>query len=149
MSHRTLHTFTHHAEEAQHWVNTLCDDLDWENDKRGYHLLRAVLHTLRDWLSPDELADFSAQLPLVVRGILFEGWDPAALPVIDRAREDFFARVQAECPEDLPDFPDEEVAAVLKLIDKHIASGETREMRAALRKALQGVWPVHPAAASC
>ena len=105
MSDRTIHIFTHHAEEAQHWVNALCEDLDWPSDKRGYHLLRAVLHALRDWLSPEELADFSAQLPVLVRGVLFEGWDPAALPVIDRSREDFFANsLERNAPRIFPTF---------------------------------------------
>ncbi|MEX6505369.1 DUF2267 domain-containing protein [Jiella sp. M17.18] len=143
MSDRTIHIFTHHAEEAQHWVNALCEDLDWPSDKRGYHLLRGVLHALRDWLSPEELADFSAQLPVLVRGVLFEGWNPAALPVTDRSREDFFDRVRAECAEDLPDYPDGEVAAVFRLIDRHISAGEARQVRGALRKTLQGLWPTH------
>lgn len=143
MSQRTIHTFTDQAEEAQHWVNALCQDLDWGNDKRGYHLLRSVLHALRDWLPPEELADFSAQLPVLVRGILFEGWDPAALPVADRSREGFFARVRAELSDHLLDFPDEEVAAVFKLIDGHISCGEAQQVRVALRKSLQNLWPGH------
>jgi uncharacterized protein (DUF2267 family) len=55
-------------EEACHW--------DDDNQKKAFTALRAVLHQLRDLLGLEEAAHLSAQLPLVIRGIFFENWNP-------------------------------------------------------------------------
>lgn len=55
-------------EEACHW--------DDDNQRRAFVALRAVLHQLRDLLTIEEAAHLSAQLPLVIRGIFFENWNP-------------------------------------------------------------------------
>lgn len=67
MTHSVSHTsITHAAEQAQQWVNELAKDLDW-NEQEAFRLLKSVLHTLRDWLSPQETADLSAQLRSAAR----------------------------------------------------------------------------------
>jgi uncharacterized protein (DUF2267 family) len=38
--------------------------------------LRATLHALRDRLIIDEVAQLSAQLPMLIRGLYYKGWDP-------------------------------------------------------------------------
>jgi uncharacterized protein (DUF2267 family) len=56
-----------------------------------------VLHALRDRLTVNEAAQFGAQLPMLVRGIYYEGWDPTRLPV-KMNREEFLQRVPAGVP---------------------------------------------------
>ncbi|TIO54811.1 MAG: DUF2267 domain-containing protein, partial [Mesorhizobium sp.] len=93
MAHSVSHTLiAHAAEQAQQWVNELAKDLDW-NEQSAFRLLKSVLHTLRDWLSPEEMADLSAQLPTLVRGIYFEGWSPAK-PASGRTKRDFVISVR-------------------------------------------------------
>ena len=46
----------------------------------GYKALRAVLQTLRDQLPVNEAVHFASQLPLLLRGLLFEEWRPANVP---------------------------------------------------------------------
>ncbi|MEU9045704.1 DUF2267 domain-containing protein [Kitasatospora sp. NPDC048343] len=46
-----------------------------------YRLLRAWLHTLRDRLPIDAAVHFGAQLPTLIRGVYYEGWDPHPTPV--------------------------------------------------------------------
>ncbi|MFI5387889.1 MAG: DUF2267 domain-containing protein, partial [Fimbriimonadales bacterium] len=62
---------------------------------RAYQALRAVLHALRDRVEPDVAAHVAAQLPLLVRGIFYEGWDPGKTPVRMSLTE-FLARVEIE-----------------------------------------------------
>jgi uncharacterized protein (DUF2267 family) len=45
--------------------------------RSAYGVLRAVLHQLRYGLTPEEVIDLAAQLPLIVRGVYFEGWRSA------------------------------------------------------------------------
>jgi len=50
-------------------------------DKRyAYRALRAVMHAIRDRLTVDETAQLAAQLPELIRGIYYEGWDPSRTP---------------------------------------------------------------------
>jgi uncharacterized protein (DUF2267 family) len=68
-------------DKTVHKTNTLLKqietELGWENQRSmSYTALRAVLHALRDRLTVQEAADLAAQLPLLVIGIFYEGWDP-------------------------------------------------------------------------
>lgn len=68
---------------------------DFDDLHRAYQTLRAVLHALRDRLSPDVAAHVSAQLPLLVRGLFYEGWDPGRTPLRMSVPE-FLVRVEDE-----------------------------------------------------
>jgi len=58
-------------------------------------VLRVVLHTLRDRLTPDEAVNLGAQLPMLVRGFYFEGWRPSQTSTRQRTREAFVSDVRA------------------------------------------------------
>lgn len=56
--------------------------LGWQGKRqKTYDAVRAVLQTLRDRLTVEEAAQFAAQLPMLVRGFFYEGWDPSIVPV--------------------------------------------------------------------
>ncbi|MDQ1568071.1 MAG: hypothetical protein QOF96_2951, partial [Actinomycetota bacterium] len=52
-----------------------------ERRQQSYHALTAVMHALRDRLTVEEASDLAAQLPALVRGLYYEGWKPAKVPV--------------------------------------------------------------------
>jgi uncharacterized protein (DUF2267 family) len=142
MTATTVHSFAHAAEQAQQWVNELCADLGW-SERRAYRLLRSVLHTLRDWLQPDEMADLAAQLPTLVRGVYFEGWGPSDAPPAERSKADFIARIDADFADDPIYDTEVAIAAVFRLLDRHVSSGEIGQVRASMRKSLRKLWPEH------
>lgn len=142
MSTTAIPAFTHAAEQAQHWVNELAADLNWP-ERRAYRLLRSVLHTLRDWLTREEMADLSAQLPVLLRGVYMEGWKPGDTPVKDRKKDDFLARVRADFADDMIADEDAAIAAVFRLLDRHVSPGEIAQARATMKKSLRRLWPVH------
>src|ERR1035441_5240280 len=84
------------VEKAHVWLNDLAEELGTKDRHEAYRVLRAFLHALRDHLSVDETAQLSAQLPVFVRGVFYEGWDPSRTP--DRAREidSFLAKIAGE-----------------------------------------------------
>lgn len=66
---------------AHTWLRTVADRLATEDRTFALRALRAWLHTVRDRLDVPVAAHFSAQLPELLRGIFYEGWVPAHVPV--------------------------------------------------------------------
>src|SRR6056297_1319732 len=83
------------AHETQKWLNDLAAREPFENAEQTYSMLRAVLHAVRDRLTAEEAAHFSAQLPMLVRGFYFEGWRPALAPNDFDTQAEFLDRVDA------------------------------------------------------
>jgi uncharacterized protein (DUF2267 family) len=75
------------------WLDDLMKEMGWKERQRADHALRAMLHALRDRLPVEEASHLSAQLPLLVRGIYFEGWHPAKVPVRERMQDQFLTHV--------------------------------------------------------
>lgn len=131
-----------HAEEVAHeWIDELGDILDWSNDARTHLLFRTVLHAIRDFLTVDEAADLAAQLPVLVRGIYYEGWDPSGTPEKPRNKEAFMRRITDEFLRDPLDNPEAAVAAVIRLLNKHVTPGEMAQVRQSMRKGLRFLFP--------
>jgi uncharacterized protein (DUF2267 family) len=118
------------VQQANIWIN----EVDWRaglaNKQRAYRLLRAVLQALRDHLTPDEAAQLSAQLPIFVRGVFYEGFDPSRMPARERSRAGFVAQVAALHGPGLPDDMAGAIGAVLDTLDAHVSAGEMAHVRA-------------------
>ena len=138
----TISGFTQAANQAQQWVNELATELGW-GDRQAHLLLRTVLHAVRDWLSTEEMADLSAQLPTLVRGMYFEGWQPRQSPARDRQTKDFIRRVVDGMASEACDDPERAVSAVFQLLDRHLDSGELQQVRNSMKKGLRQLWPTH------
>lgn len=116
------------AHQANIWFNEVNAATGWDHKQRAYRLLRVVLHTLRDHLSVDEAAQLAAQLPVLIRGIYYEGWNPSKTPVKLRSAKQVIDRVQAAFETDpLGDAP-EAIAAVMKVLRAHVSSGEVSDV---------------------
>jgi len=111
------------------WLREISDALGTGEDRhRAYLALRAVLHALRDRLSTDHAAQFAAQLPMLIRGIYYEGWDPAFEPEKVRSPQVFLARIAREAYlQDDPD-PARAVKSVAEVIRRHVSPGQFDEI---------------------
>lgn len=130
----------HAPQIVAEWLNLLQDDLGWRDRGRAYLLLRETLHAVRDFLTVDEAADLSAQLPLLIRGIFFDGWIPAKAPAKLRSVDDFLGRVITAFSDDPLAEPDVAVAAVFSLLRRQISAGEYHQVAWAMRKPLRDLW---------
>ncbi len=132
-------TLDHSPQVFAEWLNELCDDLGWEKP-RAYLLLHETLHTVRDFLTVDEAANLAAQLPVLVRGVFYDGWNPSSTPVKPRGKRDLLARIESRFVKEPLDDPERAVAAVFDLLRRHLSDGEFEQVRHAMRKPIQELW---------
>jgi uncharacterized protein (DUF2267 family) len=122
------------------WLAELAEELGWSDRQRVYHALVTVLHALRDHLTVAEAADLAAQLPVLVRGLYYEGWVPSRTPVKERSRELFLAHIASEFS-DPEIYPESLVWAVLSVLQRHVTRGEISEVKSLLPAELRSLWP--------
>lgn len=142
MTQSQLHIANHALQSLHEWLKELGTIVNWEDEQRAYRLLRVTLQALRDWLDVNEASQLGAQLPLLIRGIYYEGWRPAGTPVAERGKQDFLARIEKAFETDPIDDPDKAVASVFKLLNRQISEGEIEDVRMRLPSALRELWPV-------
>ena len=75
-----LSSLDHAVQAAHSWINDVAREFATEDREFAYRILRAWLHTLRDRLTVEASAHFAAQLPDLIRGIYYAGWNPSAVP---------------------------------------------------------------------
>lgn len=95
-------TLDHTIQETNVWLKRIEEELRLDNRQQAYNALRAVLHALRDRVPPEVAVKLGAQLPLLVRGIYYEGWHPATTPTRERHVEDFAQHVVSQLPREFP-----------------------------------------------
>jgi uncharacterized protein (DUF2267 family) len=102
--------------------------LGWSRSRRAqtYTALRAVLHALRDTLTVFQADDLARALPVLIRGLYFEGWRPAKVPV-EMDRDKFLARIQHDLNYQLDVGVETLVNNVVEVLRKYIAQGDIEE----------------------
>lgn len=132
---------SHAVQQTQEWLKELRDNGDLADEGTAYSVLRAVLHQLRDRLTPEEAIDLAAQLPLVVRGVYFEGWRPRRTPEKKvRSKQEFLDGVATKLrPHTIP--PEPAVRDVFALITHHCDPGEVADVIGQLPPEVKELWP--------
>lgn len=123
--------------KTKRWIGELMNELGWEEAQKAYHGLRAVLHALRDHLTIHETADFASQLPLLLRGVFYEGWQPDSVPLKNRSQEAFLSAISSAFPDDQSVDAIQLTHAVLNVIRRHVSHGEMSDIADVLPKSLR------------
>lgn len=144
MSFTGLSAFDSSIHLTNAWLNDVSEELGWVHDRaRAYHALRAVLHALRDRLPIGEVADLAAQLPLMIRGVYYEGWRPTAATSAEpkiHTKAQFLAHVARELPDAIPPEVEDIARRVFKVLARRISGGEIDDIRGALPARLRELW---------
>jgi len=139
MTQDTLGVFEHTIEITHTWLNDLLERLAWQDRQRAYRALRAVLHALRDRLSVNDASHLAAQLPMLVRGLYYEGYHPGGKPLAERKKSEFLAHVKGEFADE--NFDIETVTrAVMNVLAKHITPGEVDKIKKSLPEEIRSLW---------
>jgi uncharacterized protein (DUF2267 family) len=89
--------------EAHDWIAEVARETGL--DERGaMTALRAVLRALRDETTARQNGHLAAEMPALIRGLFFEGWDPGRPRTVDHDRAGFLHRVRMYAGTDDPAF---------------------------------------------
>jgi uncharacterized protein (DUF2267 family) len=146
MSTNSVEAFDTTVQKTNEWLRDIGTQLGDDNRRHAYLALRGTLHAVRDFLPIEESAHLSAQLPMLVRGIYFEGWNPSNTPEEDRSRESFLRRTEhalerALWNEDYQIDTEQAARAVLRVLSDRISSGEVEQVRHVLPEPIRELWP--------
>ncbi|WP_363350697.1 DUF2267 domain-containing protein [Methylocystis echinoides] len=141
MSETQVSALDHTIQQTNAWLKALAEEHRLGNRPHAYSALRAVLHALRDRLTPEQAVHLGAQLPLLVRGIYYAGWRPAGTPDVSRRLDDFEARIAQELPYNFPVDTATAARAVFAVIWREIDFNETAKVVSDLPTPLRELWP--------
>jgi uncharacterized protein (DUF2267 family) len=127
MSATGIAALDHTIQETNAWLNTVAEQLSMDR-QQSYNALRAVLHALRDRVPPEVAAKLGAQLPILVRGIYYEGWHMAGTPTRERHVEDFADHILRELPPQFPADPLAVTRAVFEVLWEKLDPGEFKKL---------------------
>lgn len=135
-----LDVFDTTLQKTSEWLRGIETLLGWDQPQRAYVALRAVLHTLRDRLPVIEAAHLGAQLPMLLRGIYYEGWTPLDKPV-KMHRDEFLARVADRFRNEPNLNPAPIVRAVFDVMTSELDAGEMSKVLSLLPAEYADLWP--------
>src|SRR5436190_19491123 len=106
----------------------------------AWKVLSVVLRKLRDRLPLGLAAHLGAQLPLLVRGIYYDQFEPGKLPTECDTHEEFVAEVAGWLSDIRPVDPHAAVASVFRVLAHHIDPGQIMKVREALPRSMRQAW---------
>jgi uncharacterized protein (DUF2267 family) len=136
-----LEVFDTTVHKTNSWLKEVMQEIHRDNRRKAYDALRATLHALRDRLTVEEVAQLGAQLPMLIRGFYYEGWDPTRKPLKLRDREEFLAIIDEEFRADDTLNPELIARAVFKVLANRITAGEIEDVKHVLPAEIRSLWP--------
>jgi uncharacterized protein (DUF2267 family) len=139
MSATGLEVFDKTLETTHIWLNEIMEDLGPDRQV-AWKVLSVVLHKLRDRLPIGLAAHLGAQLPILVRGVYYDQFEPGKLPTDCNNREEFVAEVAEWLTDTRPVDPDLAVRSVFKVLSRHVSQGQIEHVKQALPRDLRQSW---------
>jgi uncharacterized protein (DUF2267 family) len=121
MSPTGLEVFDDKVHKTNSWLKEIAQSLGRDH-RAAYHAIRAELLALRD-----RLTHFGDKLPMLVRGIYFDGLHSAGKPDRVRSRGEFLQRINDRLHIATVG-PEDAARAVFKVLVHHLAPGEIRRV---------------------
>jgi uncharacterized protein (DUF2267 family) len=127
--------YNHAIHRANVWLADVSDGLGTGDRQYAYRVLRTWLQTLRDRLTVESAAKFGQQLPELLRGVYYDGWEPSRVPFKHHAA-DYVRTFSVNAlvpPDEVPGI----AAAITDVITRHMSPGQVADAFAELPAELQ------------
>lgn len=138
-SHKPL---AHATETGAAWIAEIAKMLRVDRQS-AWSILGAVLKTLRDRLSVAQIAHLGNQLPLVVRGALYDRWTPARKQKKIHKETEFLALVRGRLPKSIKTDAKDATVAIFTVLSHH-PTGEVRKIVRTLPPQIRALVPQEP-----
>lgn len=146
MRRHTPDAFDTAVQKANIWLKEIEQAGKLRSRFQAYAALRSVLHALRDCLPPAEAVKFSAQMPLLVKGVFFDGWKVSPKPM-RMTHAEFNIYIRHGLKEEGGVEPEIALKAVLSALSRHISPSVLdtlepvlpREVHAVVHATLAGI----------
>ena len=135
------HNFDHTVHEGNLWLRKVAERLHFDDERHAYSALRASLHALRDRLSPENAVHLAAQMPMVVRGLFFEGWKMSQTPSKEDSVDAFCAHLAGYLPPKFPMDAKTVATGVFEVLWTELDVGEITKVVDRMPAALKSLWP--------
>ena len=139
--------FNKHAQKGNEFVSEVARELGIPEDKdKALRILKAVLHTLRDKITPEESLQLIAQLPLFIKAIYVDGWRISGKHEKMRQKNDFLEAVISNGGvagnDDFQtlDIAESAVRDVFHILQQHVSEGEIIDVIKILPIDLRQLW---------
>ena len=120
------------------WLNEITAALGPDR-QLAWKVLSVVLHKLRDRIPVELSAHLSAELPLLVRGVYYDQFEPAKQPT-DCDLEEFVEEVSEWLSDIRPVNPRDAIQAVFAVLSHHVPQGQIAKVQDALPQKLRAFW---------
>lgn len=119
------HILNKNIVKFQSWLHDIEDYVgEDDNPSRALTALKATIHEIRDHLPIDLTAHLSDQLPIIIRGLFFEGWDPHKTSTKDRKLENFLDTIYHQVSPNYPSINIEKyILAVFYTLSLQVSEG--------------------------
>lgn len=107
----------------------------------AWHVMRAVLHALRDRLQIGLAVHLGAELPLLVRGLYYDQWRPTEQVLRQRSAQAFLEHVEQGLANTRPVNVRVAVETVFQVLNHHVESHQIEKVRQALPENVRTLWP--------
>jgi uncharacterized protein (DUF2267 family) len=136
-----LDVFDKTLQTANIWLDELMEVVGPDRQV-AWHALGAVLRTLRDRIPLGLAAHLGSQLPLVVRGLYYDQWEPKKTPDKTRSLDEFLQHIGEQLENIRPVNVQEGTRAVFHVLSRHLDRGQMVKVRDALPEEIRrSLWP--------
>ena len=119
------------------WLAGVAEGFGADDRRFACRMMRAWLHVPRDRLIVPVAAHFAAQLPELLRGVFYDGWNPSRVPV-KYGPDEYVARFPREAAVHDSDVA-KAAAVVTAVVRMHVSGGVVDEVPGLLPADLRGL----------
>lgn len=134
-----IHIFDKTLAETNNWLHDIGAELGDPEPQRAYHALRGTLFALRDRMPPATAMQLAAQLPTLVRGVFYDGYQLADKPV-KMNREEFIDRVRLDMAQAGRSDAENAIHAVLHVLCQRMDKGQLEKVRQVMPEDVRELW---------
>jgi uncharacterized protein (DUF2267 family) len=135
-----LDLFDESVRESHDWVEDAMRETGLEQ-RVALQALRAVLHAIREEVTVRQSGHLAVEMPTLIRGLYFEGWEPGRPPPTNHRSDHFIERVRSEFAESGANVDVAKIVrGVFRVLERRMPVPAAK-IKQALPRELRAWWP--------